>query len=176
MWKVTQVYMNQQATPSGFFPAPDHTICPPEAIRHRGWHLADFCVRFGSGTLGAQARNHRDEPAGLDNSRVGSVLSRVDNMAKSKPFVTGGLVIPKIASGSHTLTPKTLRRQLLASNDFFNVTILELPFSIKCPLDAETTRIIKPQKKEYPIGNVGIGTTSPADPWQFKHEAQVKDF
>jgi hypothetical protein len=41
---------------------------------------------------------------------------------------TSGLVVRGIAAGSHTLTLKTSKSTVVGVNDFFNVTILELPF------------------------------------------------
>ena len=128
MWKVTQVYVNEQATPSGFFPSPEHTICPPKPITTGGGTLLVFASGSGAALSGVPGPITIGMDLFLDNSRVGSVLSRVNNMTESKPFVTSGLVVPKIAPGSHTLTLKTAASTTVSLTDFFNVTILELPF------------------------------------------------
>jgi hypothetical protein len=128
MWKVTQVYVNEQATPTGFFPSPEHTICPPKLIATGGGTLLVFASGSGAALSGVPGPITIGMDLFLDNSRVGSVLSRVDNMTESKPFVTSGLVVPKITPGSHTLTLKAAASTTVSLSDFFNVTILELPF------------------------------------------------
>ena len=44
-----------------------------------------------------------------------------------QPFVAT-LVLPNIKPGTHKLMLKTLENTTVGANDFFNVTILELPF------------------------------------------------
>jgi hypothetical protein len=128
MWTVTQVYLNEQATATPF-PVPGQTICPPKPFTTGGGTLLILASGSGaalSGVPGPTIIIGMD--LFLDSTHVGSVLSCVNNMTEAKPFLTSGLVVRGIAAGSHTLTLKTARSTVVGVNDFFNVTILELPF------------------------------------------------
>ncbi len=127
MWTVTQVYLNEQATATPF-PLPGQTICPPKQFSTGGGTLLIFASGSGAALSGVPGPIIIGMDLLLDDERVGSVLSRVSHMTESKPFVTSGLVVPGRASGSHTLTLKTAASTVVGGNDFFNVTILELPF------------------------------------------------
>jgi hypothetical protein len=127
MWRVTQLYLNEQATATPF-PLPGQTICPPKQFFTGGGTLLIFASGSGAALSGVPGPIIIGMDLLLDDERVGSVLSRVGNMTESKSFVTSGLVVPGRASGSHTLTLKTAASTVVGGNDFFNVTILELPF------------------------------------------------
>ncbi len=127
MWRVTQVYLNEQATATPF-PLPGQTICPPKQFFTGSGTLLILASGSGAALSGVPGPIIIGMDLLLDDERVGSVLSRVGHMTESKPFVTSGLVVPGRASGSHTLTLKTAASTVVGGNDFFNVTILELPF------------------------------------------------
>ena len=127
MWTVSQVYLNEQAT-STPFPVPSQTICPPKSFTTGGGTLLILASGSGAALSGVPAPTIIGMDLLLDDRHVGSVLSRVNNMTDGKPFVTSGLVVRGIAPGSHSLTLKTAASTVVGLNDFFNVTILELPF------------------------------------------------
>jgi hypothetical protein len=127
MWTVTQVYLNEQAT-STPFPLPGQAICPPKPFTSGGGTLLVFASGSGAALSGVPGPVIIGMDLLLDDRHVGSVLSRVNNMTEAKPFMTSGLVVRGIAAGSHSLTLKTARSTVVGVNDFFNVTILELPF------------------------------------------------
>jgi hypothetical protein len=127
MWTVTQVYLNEQATPTPFF-TPSQPICPPKPFTTGGGTLLILASGSGAALSGVPAPITIGMDLFLDDGHVGSVLSRVNNMTEAKPFLTSGLVVRGIARGSHTLTLKTAASTVVGLNDFFNVTILELPF------------------------------------------------
>jgi hypothetical protein len=127
MWAVTQVYLNEQATPTPF-PTPGQTICPPKPFKTGGGTLLILASGSGAALSGVPGPIIIGMDLFLDGSHVGSVLSRVNTMTESKPFITSGLVVRGIAAGSYTLTLKTARSTVVGVNDFFNVTIIELPF------------------------------------------------
>ena len=127
MWTVTQVYLNEQAT-STPFPLPGQTICPPKPFTTGGGTLLILASGSGAALSGVPGPIIIGMDLLLDDRHVGSVLSRVNNMTEGKPLVTSGLVVHGIAPGSHTLTLKTAASTVVGLNDFFNVTILELPF------------------------------------------------
>jgi hypothetical protein len=127
MWTVTQVYLNEQATPTPFFD-PSQPICPPKPFTTGGGTLLILASGSGAALSGVPGPITIGMDLFLDDSHVGSVLSRVNNMTESKPIVTSGLVVRGIAAGSYTLTLKTAASTVVGGNDFFNVTILELPF------------------------------------------------
>jgi hypothetical protein len=128
MWRVTPIYVNEQAIPTPFFPGPDQTICPPKPFSSGGGTLLIFASGSGAAASGVPGPITIGMDLFVDNSHVGSVLSRVERMTESKPFVGSGLVVPNISIGSHTLSLKTAAATTVGLNDFFNVTILELPF------------------------------------------------
>ncbi len=127
MWTVTQVYLNEQAT-STPFPVPGQPICSPKPFTTGGGTLLILASGSGAALSGVPGPIIIGMDLLLDDRHVGSVLSRVNNMTEAKPFMTSGLVVRGIASGSHTLTLKTAPSTVVGRNDFFNVTILELPF------------------------------------------------
>ena len=127
MWTVTQVYLNEQATPTPFF-TPSQPICPPKPFTTEGGTLLILASGSGAALSGVPGPITIGMDLFLDDSHVGSVVSRVNNMTEAKPFLTSGLVVRGIARGSHTLTLKTAASTVVGLNDFFNVTILELPF------------------------------------------------
>ena len=127
MWTVTQVYLNEQAT-STPFPIPGQTICPPKSFTTGGGTLLILASGSGAALSGVPGPIIIGMDLLLDDRHVGSVLSRVNNMTEGRPFVTSGLVVRGIAPGSHSLTLKTAASTVVGLNDFFNVTILELPF------------------------------------------------
>ena len=127
MWAVIQVYLNEQATPTPVF-GPSQPICPPKPFTTGGGTLLILASGSGAALSGVPGPIVIGMDLVVDNNQVGSVLSRVNNMAESKPFLTSGLVVRGIAPGSHTLTLKTAASTVVGLNDFFNVTILELPF------------------------------------------------
>jgi hypothetical protein len=128
MWRVTSIYVNEQAIPTPFFPDPEQTICPTKPFSTGGGTLLIFASGSGAAASGIPGPITIGMDLFVDNGHVGSVLSRVDRMTDSKPFVGSGLVVPNIAPGSHTLSLKTAAATTVGLNDFFNVTILELPF------------------------------------------------
>jgi hypothetical protein len=127
MWTVTQVYLNEQATPTPVF-GPSQPICPPKLFTTGGGTLLILASGSGAALSGVPGPVVIGMDLVVDNNQVGGVLSRVNNMAESKPFLTSGLVVRGIAPGSHTLTLKTAASTVVGLNDFFNITILELPF------------------------------------------------
>ena len=128
MWNVNSVYVNERAIniPTN----PNTVICAPKTFNTGGGILLIFASGSGAaaaGTSGPSISIGMDLL--LDNNRVGSVLSCVNDTTEShKVFVTSGLVVRNIAPGSHALTLKTSPSTTVVQNDFFNVTILELPF------------------------------------------------
>jgi hypothetical protein len=127
MWTVTQVYLNEQAA-STPFPLPGQTICPPKSFLTGGGTLLILASGSGAALSGVPGPIMIGMDLFVDDRKVGSVLSRVNHMTEGKPFVTSGLVVRGIAPGSHTLALKTAASTVVGLNDFFNVTILELPF------------------------------------------------
>jgi hypothetical protein len=128
MWRVTAIYVNEQAIPTPFFPGPDQTICPIKPFSTGGGTLLIFASGSGAAASGIPGPIVIGMDLFVDNSHVGSVSSRVDRMTESKPFIGSGLVVPNIAPGGHTLSLKTAAATTVGLNDFFNVTIVELPF------------------------------------------------
>jgi hypothetical protein len=128
MWRVTPIYVNEQAIPTPFFPGPEQTICPTRPFSTGGGTLLIFASGSGAAASGIPGPITIGMDLFVDNSHVGSVLSRVDRMTEAKPFVGSGLVVPNIGPGAHTLSLKTAAATTVGLNDFFNVTILELPF------------------------------------------------
>ena len=124
-WNVTPVYVNERAMA---LPTPPETnICAPKSFKTGGGILLIFASGSGEAATG------KAEVIGmqllLDNNVVGRVESCVkDPKEAHKTFVTSGLVVPKIAAGQHTLTIKTTKSTQVVQNDFFSITILELPF------------------------------------------------
>ncbi len=126
MWKVTPLFENKRA--------------PATAA---GAEIFANSFETGGGTLliFASGSGASKDPLGpnqtvvigiellLDDSPItnGKVQSCVKNQ-DPQPFVTTFLVVPKIAPGTRKLTLKTLGTTIVGGNDFFNVTILELPF------------------------------------------------
>jgi hypothetical protein len=127
MWTVTQVYLNEQAVTTPF-PLPGQTICPPKPFITGGGTLLIFASGSGAALSGVPGPIVIGMDLLLGDRHVGSILTRVNNMTEAKPFVTSGLVVRGIASGTHTLTLKTAASTVVGLNDFFSVTILELPF------------------------------------------------
>ena len=127
MWAATQVYLNEQATPTPVF-GPSQPICPPKPFTTGGGTLLILASGSGAALSGVPGPIIIGMDLFVDDRHVGKVLSRVNNMAEGKAFVTSGLVVRGIAPGSHTLTLRTAASTVVGPNDFFNVTILELPF------------------------------------------------
>jgi hypothetical protein len=126
MWNVSPIYVNERAST---IPTPANSIiCAPKQFTTAGGIL----MVFASGS-GAAAGTGQNITIGMDvlvdDTRVGQVQSCVNDTTEShKPFVTSGLVVRNINPGSHSLKLKTSPSTTVAQNDFFNVTILELPF------------------------------------------------
>ena len=127
MWAATQVYLNEQATAVPF-PVPGQTICPPKPFTTGGGTLLILASGSGAALSGVPGPIVIGMDLLVDDRHAGNVLCRVNNMTEAKPFITSGLVVRGIAAGSHTLTLKTSKSTVVGVNDFFNVTILELPF------------------------------------------------
>jgi hypothetical protein len=127
MWTVTQVYLNEQAAATPF-PLPGQTICPPKPFTSGGGTLLILASGSGAALSGVPGPIIIGMDLFVDDRLVGKVLSRVNQMTEGKPFVISGLVVRGIAPGSHTLMLRTAASTVVGSNDFFNVTILELPF------------------------------------------------
>jgi hypothetical protein len=126
MWNVSPIYVNERAST---IPTPANSIiCAPKQFTTAGGIL----LVFASGS-GAAAGTGQNITIGMDvlvdDTRVGQVQSCVNDTTElHKPFVTSGLVVRNINPGSHSLKLKTSPSTTVAQNDFFNVTILELPF------------------------------------------------
>jgi hypothetical protein len=127
MWTVTQVYLNEQAAATPF-PLPGQTICLPKPFTSGGGTLLILASGSGAALSGVPGPIIIGMDLFVDDRHVGQVLSRVNQMTEGKPFVTSGLVVRGIAPGSHTLMLRTAASTVVGPNDFFNVTILELPF------------------------------------------------
>jgi hypothetical protein len=127
MWNVSSIYVNERATT---IPTPPNSIiCAQKQFTTGGGILLVFASGSGAaaGTTGQSITIGMDVL--LDNVTVGKVLSCVNDTTEShKPFVTSGLVIRNITPGPHTFALKTSPSTTIGQNDFFNVTILELPF------------------------------------------------
>jgi hypothetical protein len=127
MWNVSSIYINERATT---IPTPPNSIiCAQKQFTTGGGLLLIFASGSGAaaGTSGQNITIGMDVL--LDNVTVGKVLSCVNDTTEShQPFVTSGLVIRNITPGSHTFALKTSPSTTIGQNDFFNVTILELPF------------------------------------------------
>jgi hypothetical protein len=127
MWNLTSIYVNERAT--AIPTPPNNNICAPKQFTTGGGILLVFASGSGAaaGTSGQSITIGMDVL--LDNIVVGKVLSCVNDTTEShKPFVTSGLVVRNITPGPHNLTLKTSPSTTVGQNDFFNVTILELPF------------------------------------------------
>ena len=124
-WKVTEIFKNRRAEatePNTVF------FTNNNQFESAGGTLLIFAS--GSGTA-------KQIPAGqsvvigvqllLDDAGIGEVQSFVKNQ-DPQPFVTTFLTVRNVASGIHKLTLKTLGNTTVGGNDFFNATILELPF------------------------------------------------
>jgi hypothetical protein len=128
MWNVISLLTNKRA---GTTIEPDNPIFSrPEEVEFKTG--GGTLIFFASGSGAAKAA----VPASgivigmevrLDGPSIGSVQSFVKNQ-DPQPFVTTFLVVRNIAPGTHKLTLKTLTTTIVGGNDFFNVTILELPF------------------------------------------------
>jgi hypothetical protein len=127
MWNVSSIYVNERA--STIPTPPNSIICAPKQFTTAGGILLVFASGSGAaaGTTGQSITIGMDVLVG--DTRVGQVQSCVNDTTEShKPFVTSGLVVRKINPGTHSLRLKTSPSTTVAQNDFFNVTILELPF------------------------------------------------
>jgi len=127
MWNVSPIYVNERATT---IPTPANSIiCAPKQFTTAGGILLVFASGSGAaaGTTGQNITIGMDVL--VDDTRVAQVQSCVNDTTEShKPFVASGLVVRNINPGSHSLKLKTSPSTTVAQNDFFNVTILELPF------------------------------------------------
>jgi hypothetical protein len=133
MWNVTELYVNQRAT--SFPTPPNNIICTPKKFITGGGILLIFASGSGQAsgtelTVGMDLLvGDKREDGTISEIKVGSVLGCVNDTTEAhKPFMTSSLVVRNIASGEHTLTLKTTISTKVVQNDFFNVTILELPF------------------------------------------------
>ena len=125
MWKVTQLFENRRAgvtEPNTVF------FTDNNQFETAGGTLLIFAS--GSGAV-KQIQPNQSVVIGvqllLDDVHIGEVQSVVKNQ-DPQPFVTTFLAFRDAASGSHKLTLKTLANTVVGGNDFFNATILELPF------------------------------------------------
>jgi hypothetical protein len=131
MWKVTSIFVNQRAKA---IPTPPSTIiCEQPAdkkLKTEGGILLIFASGSGAAAAGTSGQSITiGMDVLLDDVRVGQVLSCVNDTTEShKPFVTSGLVVPNINPGEYSLKLRTSPSTTVGQNDFFNVTILELPF------------------------------------------------
>lgn len=64
----------------------------------------------------------------IDGGTVGTTRSYTNELSSHKAFTTNFLVQGNVAAGDHTLSLFALMNTNSDSNDWFNVTILELPF------------------------------------------------
>jgi hypothetical protein len=127
MWNVTSLLVNKRPTDS---------INPPNFIFPDGHEF-----KSGGGTLLllASGSGATTQPAG-QGQVIGMELLLDDNptpIGKAQafvtsqgpqPFLTTFLLVPKIPSGTHRLKLRPAPQTIVGGNDFFNVTILELPF------------------------------------------------
>jgi hypothetical protein len=124
MWNATSVYVNERAIniPTN----PSTIICAPKTFKTGGGILLIFASGSGQAS-GTELTIGMDLL--VENTVVGKAITCVNDTTEAhKPFMTSGLVVRNIASGEHTLTLKTTISTKIGLNDFFNVTILELPF------------------------------------------------
>ena len=127
MWNLSSIYVNERA--STIPTPPNSIICGSKPFTSGGGVLLIFASGSGAaaGTTGQSITIGMDVL--VDDARVGQVQSCVNDTTEShKPFVTSGLVVRNISPGSHSLKLKTSPSTTVAQNDFFSVTILELPF------------------------------------------------
>ncbi len=64
----------------------------------------------------------------LDTTVIGKVCSFTNEWGSHKAFIMAPLVVTNISQGQHNLTLSLLSNTRIDDNDFFNVTVLELPF------------------------------------------------
>jgi hypothetical protein len=112
MWNVTQVFNNRQGGlpfTSGAFTTGGGTLLI--IASGSGW---------GNGNIGMSIQ--------LNNSVIGYARSFTNEPGSHKVFNCNALVVRKVAAGSHTITLSALAGTNTDVNDWFNVTVLELPF------------------------------------------------
>ncbi len=126
MWRVTPLFENER--PESTEPGKPFLSKSFEA---GGGTLLIFAS--GSGASKAQVQPNQSVVIGIElllgespipNGKVQSCVKNQD----PQPFVTTFLVVPQVPKGTPKLTLKTLGTTIVGGNDFFNVTILELPF------------------------------------------------
>lgn len=64
----------------------------------------------------------------LDSSAIGTTRTFTNEPSSHKTFTTNILVQGNVAAGSHTLSVGVLPNTITDQNDWFNLTVLELPF------------------------------------------------
>ncbi len=113
-WNVTQIFNNQTGglpLTSGSFSTNGGTLIV---------FAAGSGSRSGSGIIGMSVE--------INNTEVGQVKTYTSDTSSSKPFVANAIVVPDIGEGSYTVTLTALNDTTTNGNDFFNVTVYELPY------------------------------------------------
>ena len=126
-WNVISLFANKRA---GTIIEPDNLIFRPDEgeFKTGGGTLIVFASGSGAAKAAVPANGIViGMEVRLDDRLVDKVQSLVKNQDPQQ-FVTTFLVVRNIASGTHKLTLKTMGTTTVGGNDFFNVTILELPF------------------------------------------------
>ena len=127
MWNVISLFTNKRA---GTTIEPDNLIFRPDdgEFKTGGGTLIVFASGSGAAKAAVPANGTViGMEVRLDDRSIDRVQSLVKNQ-DPQPFVTTFLVVRNIALGTHKLTLRTLATTTVGGNDFFNVTIVELPF------------------------------------------------
>jgi hypothetical protein len=120
MWNVTQVF-NMQPGVTAYNPPPPLVSGP-------------FVTGGGTLLIFASGSGFKS-PAGLigmsikiDGTNKGFAKCYTNEPSSHKAFTTNALVVTGIAAGSHTVTLESWDSTMWNTDDFFSVTVLELPF------------------------------------------------
>ena len=127
MWNVTSLLVNKRPTDSI---NPEKIIFPDgDEFKSGGGTLLIFASGSGATTQPAGQSQVIGIELLLDDNPIpiGKVQAFVTSQGP-QPFLTTFLLVPKIPSGTHRLKLRTAPKTIVGGNDFFNVTILELPF------------------------------------------------
>ena len=124
MWNLTPVFVNKRA---GNTVGPENTIFESDDFKTGGGTLMIFASGSGASAQAGTQSVVIGMDMLLDNASIGKVQCCVKNQ-DPQPFVTAFLTVPNLAAGTHRIKLRTLPTTTVGGNDFFNVTILELPF------------------------------------------------
>ncbi len=112
-WRVWQLFNSHEDLP------------PDTGFESNGGTLMIFASGSGFSPPGGQVIGMQ---ISIDGANRGDAKVCTNEANSHKAFTTDALVISGLAAGLHTLSLQPLTGTSIDSNDFFNVTILELPF------------------------------------------------